>query len=70
MQRCEFLAATQLFNGSKPEQIEAMLGCLGARERRYEEGARIHRMGDVITTVGLVLEGGVRIESVDVWGNV
>ena len=26
--------------------------------------------GDVITTVGLVLEGGVRIESVDVWGNV
>jgi signal peptidase I len=27
-------------------------------------------MGDVITTVGLVLEGGVRIESVDVWGNV
>ena len=47
-----------------------MLGCLAARERRYGKGARIHRMGDVITTVGLVLEGGVRIESVDVWGNV
>ena len=70
MKRSEFLATTQLFKGSKPEEIEAMLGCLGARERRYGEGVRIHRMGDVITTVGLVLEGGVRIESVDVWGNV
>ena len=70
MQRCEFLAATQLFNGLKPEEIDTMLGCLAARERRYRKGARIHRMGDVITTVGLVLEGGVRIESVDVWGNV
>lgn len=27
-------------------------------------------MGDVIGTVGLVLEGSVRIENVDVWGNV
>ena len=70
MERSEFLATTQLFNGSKPEQIEAMLGCLGARERHFEEGARIHRMGDVIATAGLVLEGGVRIERVDVWGNV
>ena len=70
MERSELLAATPLFNGSKPEEIEAMLGCLAAYERHYEEGARIHRMGDVITTVGLVLEGSVRIESVDVWGNV
>lgn len=47
-----------------------MLGCLDARERRYAQGARIHRMGDVIKTVGIVLEGSARIESVDVWGNV
>lgn len=70
MKRSELLAMTPLFSGSKPEEIDTMLGCLAARERRYGKGARIHRMGDVITTVGLVLEGGVRIESVDVWGNV
>ena len=66
----ELLAQTQLFAGSSPDEIEAMLGCLDARVRSYGEGAYVHHMGDVIKTVGLVLEGGVRIESVDVWGNV
>ena len=66
----EFLSQTQLFAGSSPSEVQAMLGCLGARERHYERGEYIHRMGDVIKTVGLVLEGSVRIENVDVWGNV
>ena len=70
MERSEFLTKTQLFRGSSPQEIEAMLGCLAARERRYKAGARIHRMGDVIATAGVVLEGSVRIESVDRWGNV
>ena len=70
MQRGEFLAETQLFDGSTPEEIETMLGCLDVRERRYRKGAYVHHMGDVIKTVGLVVEGGVRVESVDVWGNV
>lgn len=70
MKQSEFLATTQLFRGSSPQEIEAMLGCLAARERRYKAGARIHRMGDVIATAGVVLEGNVRIESVDRWGNV
>lgn len=70
MERREFLATTQLFRGSSPQEIEPMLGCLAARERRYKAGARIHRMGDVIATAGVVLEGSVRIESVDRWGNV
>ncbi len=66
----EFLAKTQLFAGSAPEDVGAMIGCLDARERCFAEGAYVHRMGDTIKTVGLVLEGSVRIESVDVWGNV
>ena len=70
MDHTEFLAGTKLFEGSTPEEIKAMLECLGARECRFKEGARIHRMGDTIKTVGLVLEGCVRIENVDVWGNV
>lgn len=70
MDHVEFLAGTKLFEGSSPDEIKAMLECLDARERRFKEGARIHRMGDVIKTAGLVLEGCVRIENVDVWGNV
>ena len=70
MDQSEFLAKTPLFAGAAPAEIGAMLGCLEARERRYVAGERIHRMGDVIKTVGLVLEGSVRIECVDVWGNV
>ena len=70
MDREEFLAQTALFKGSTPGEIQGMLGCLDARERHYEQGECIHRMGDVIKTVGVVLSGSVRIESVDVWGNV
>lgn len=65
----DFIAATSLFNGSSPDEVRAMIGCLGAREKSFPAGAYIHRMGDVITTVGLVLSGSVRVESLDVWGN-
>ena len=70
MDRSTFLAQTPLFAGSTSEEIAGMLGCLDARERHFEQGERIHRMGDSIKTVGLVLEGSVRVENVDVWGNV
>ena len=66
----EFLATTQLFDGSSASEIGAMLGCLGARPRTFEAGEYVHHMGDRINTVGLVMEGAVRIENVDVWGNV
>ena len=70
MGKSEIIAGSPLFAGSTPGEIDAMLECLKARERRYKAGARIHRMGDVISTVGFVLEGCVRIENVNVWGSV
>ena len=65
-----FLASTRLFEGSTPEEIESMLGCLGMHVKKYGAGERIFHMGDKLSEVGLVLEGQVIIESVDVWGNV
>ena len=65
-----FLATTRLFNGSSPEEIDAMLGCLNAQTRSYDAGAYIYRTGDIVRNVGLVLEGRVRTENVDAWGNV
>lgn len=70
MDHVEQLASSQLFSGSSPDEIAAMLDCLGARTRAYAAGEHIHRMGDVVKTVGLVLSGEVIVESVDIWGNV
>ena len=38
MDRDKLLATTALFRGSKPEEIAAMLGCLGMRTRKYRAG--------------------------------
>lgn len=64
-----FLSQTVLFRGSTPEEIRAMVGCLGAEERDYRRGEVIHHTGDVIHTIGVVLSGSVSIENDDVWGN-
>lgn len=68
--QCEFLSRTELFAGATPDEIASMLGCLGAYEKSYRAGERIHHMGEHIDAAGIVLSGQVRIESVDVWGNV
>lgn len=47
-----------------------MLGCLGAYERSYQPGEYVLHMGETTRFLGVVLEGGVRIENVDVWGAV
>ena len=64
------LAHTPLFRGATPEEVEAMLGCLGAERRAFARGELIYRTGDVVTALGLVLSGRVLIESGDFWGNV
>ena len=70
MERDAFLAGTPLFAGAAPQEIDAMLDCLGVYERRYAQNERIHHMGDEVSTAGIVLTGRVRIEHVNPWGNV
>ena len=70
MEEAGFLSTTQLFEGSSAEEVDSMLGCLGARARSFAAGERIHRAGDVIGSVGVIVSGSVHAESVDVWGNV
>ena len=66
----EFLISTPLFRGSTPDEVSAMLRCLEARERSYSREERIWHMGDITTSIGVVIKGSARIESIDVWGNV
>lgn len=63
------LAKTALFRGCEPEEVEAMLACLGAVRRAFAKGTQILRTGETVSSLGLVLSGRVRIESGDVWGN-
>ena len=65
----QFLTNTPLFQGIGPEELSEMLTCLQGEARRYERGAQICRAGEPIHSMGLLLQGSVSIENVDVWGN-
>jgi CRP/FNR family transcriptional regulator, dissimilatory nitrate respiration regulator len=64
------LSETAMFRGASPEQVEAMLTCLQATERSFEKGAYLLHQGEHAQALGLVVSGGVRVETCDVWGNV
>ena len=57
-----------LFSGIAPEQIDAMLGCLKARQERYEKNTVVWNIGDTLQSCALVLSGSLRAESVNAGG--
>ena len=63
------LSNTPLFRGTTPEEVEAMLHCLGSEERRFEKGERIFRTGEQASALGILLSGRVLIQNDDLWGN-
>lgn len=65
----KILSQSILFRGCAPADIPAMLRCLEAEERHYRRGEVVHHEGDVISTIGVVLEGSVSMEHDDIWGN-
>lgn len=58
-----------LFRGVEQREIEAMLGCLSAVKAGYDRGQFILRVGDEVTSVGMVLSGRACIIKEDFWGN-
>ena len=65
----QFLAGILLFQGLSPDVLPDLLAGLGAGTRFYPRGEAVLRTGDRTGRLGLVLSGGVNIESVDVWGS-
>ena len=63
------LSKTALFRGTTGEEVEAMLACLGAVRRKFERRETIYGVGEVVSSLGMVLSGSVLIESDDLWGN-
>lgn len=64
-----FLANTQLFRGISESEIEELLLCLSAYERKFNKGDVIFRAGSPIDEFGLVLSGSVNIVVNLYWGN-
>ncbi len=63
------LSNTLLFRGTTEEEAKAMLTCLGSVKKQYEKGDVVYHTGEVVESMGLVLEGCVTMEIDDIWGN-
>lgn len=63
------ISETALFRGCSPSETERMLECLEFAVRTYQKDEMICSRGMVVTEIGVVLSGSVRIENDDIWGN-
>ncbi|HIW80321.1 MAG TPA: Crp/Fnr family transcriptional regulator [Candidatus Acetatifactor stercoripullorum] len=63
------LSNTALFRGVHQKETDSLLSCLQAYEKSYEKNQVILHAGDMVDSLGMVLEGTVLIEADDIWGN-
>ena len=65
----KILMNSSLFQGVGEQDLEAMLSCLGANERKYKKNDIILLAGTRVTSVGIVVEGTAQITREDAEGN-
>ena len=65
----DFLKKTAIFRGMKDSELDAALSALKSSENDFSKDEVILYAGSTTNMMGLVLEGSVRIESNDMWGN-
>ena len=58
-----------IFSDITQEEYGQMQSCGGLRTAAYEKDAVLFRTGDKTKEFGIVLEGKVHIENIDLWGN-
>lgn len=68
-QNLKVLMTASLFQGVTEQDLNAMLGCLGAAERKYKKNDVILLAGTKVTSVGIVAEGTAQITRDDAEGN-
>lgn len=68
-QNLKILMLTSLFQGVVEQDLETMLNCLGATERKYKKNDVIILAGSKITSVGILVEGNAQITRDDAEGN-
>ena len=58
-----------LFSGISANDFSAVLGCVGARKKRFSKNEFISLAKDELRAIGLILKGRVRLLKEDVYGN-
>lgn len=64
-----FISKTALFRGCSEEDILQMSRHLDFRTDKFRKEDIVFSTGSIVTDIGLVLSGSVRIEHTDLWGN-
>ena len=68
-QYLDILLEVSLFRNINRSDIESLIQCLSARISNYKKDDIIFRIGDQVSMVGIVLEGGVQVVRDDLFGN-
>lgn len=68
-QNIKILKLSSLFQGVEENDLESMLSCLGATERKYGKNDVILLAGTKVTSVGILVEGTAQITRDDAEGN-
>ncbi len=63
-----YVMRSLLFEGLTRAEVEELFSCIAPDLRHYERGQAIFRAGEAVTHMGMVLEGAVRVECGNVWG--
>ena len=58
-----------LFYGIKPDELQAMLSCIGYHIGTFQKGEIVAFEGDNLKHIGIVLSGSVDMVKEDLWGN-
>ena len=69
MEVTDVMRQAAIFQGLSDEEIIGVLPCVNGRVQEFHKEESLYKPGDEIRRIGLVLEGTVRIEKIDYWGN-
>jgi CRP-like cAMP-binding protein len=58
-----------LFYGIKPDELNAMLGCIGYHIGTFKKGDIVVFEGDNLKHIGIIMKGSVDMVKEDLWGN-
>ena len=59
----------QLFDGISDAEIQEVLDCLDSKTQSYKKDEYILKIGDSVSSIGLMLKGNALIVKEDFWGN-
>lgn len=65
----ELFTTSPIFKDCTALEIKEMLSCLQTKEKHFTKGSYVFQIGDRVSEMGLLIEGCITIESIDIWGN-